>query len=140
MSVFEIYLLTRLAAFYEQAHAPIGWLFASMIVCLIAVFICKLLFHADNKGEELTARLMEAWFSKGAKVSMYLLAALWIIRALCPSGKDIAIILGLAWATNSEQASKLPDKVVTVINGYLDDYLDDLEKDIKDKVDVKLKD
>jgi len=58
---------------------------------------------------------------------------LWLLTALWPSTKEMAAIYLIPKIANNEHVQKIPDKALTVLNKYLDEWIKDQVFDKKEK-------
>ena len=58
---------------------------------------------------------------------------LWLLAALCPSTKEMAAIYLIPKIANNEQVQQIPNKALTVLNKYLDEWIKDQVVDKKEK-------
>lgn len=118
MTHFELYLLTRLDG--------IGVVFSILFFLLIVASIITSIWwgfaihdSCDNDDEDV---------KKAGKICKRIYKAtviVTIIAVLTPCKKDLAIIYGLEYITNNEEAKKLPDNVLKVINQELEEILEE---------------
>jgi len=116
MSIFTLYLLTRLE--------PLNNVFITMMIfSFVLTFFTSLFFiiswDVDGiaKEEKVQKIVRKVLVVLGLSLSVSALGSI-----LTPTNKDIAVIVGGYWATNSEEVVKLPDNVVKTMNKFLKEY------------------
>ena len=107
MSMFELYLLTRLQ--------PL--LAVSIVGMVVSSFLAYAYWMGCVQGVENARNPSRIW--TGVAVICLLLTL------LLPTTRSLAIIFAGHWATNSEEVAKLPDNVVKTINSFLEAEQDD---------------
>ena len=53
------------------------------------------------------------------------MVVLWILAALCPSTKEMAAIYLIPKIANNQHIQQIPDKALTVLEKYLDEWIKD---------------
>ena len=120
MSLFEMYLLTRL----NLIHDMMGIIFLASIVALAILGMSYLLhFIYEDMDNEGVVRLTN--IIKKTTIVL-ILAALG--GTLIPSNKQLAVIFAGHWSTNSEEVKKLPDNVIKTMNNFMDKYNNSTDK------------
>lgn len=115
MSKFELYLLTRLDGIQELFA---GIAIASGIFIFFAIILGPLLMDSLSDYIEEPFRKTASW----VKRLVFTAAICGLISVSIPSTKDLAIIYGLNYITNNEEAQKLPDNVLKTINKQLEEW------------------
>lgn len=131
MSLFTLYILTRLDAFHGY------FIFLSILsgVVLIAITIATFACYAENEKEE-TKKMVIGWLKK----ALIIFISISALVNFTPTNKDLTIILGGYYVTNSEQIKELPDNVVGAINSFLGEYADKAKETIKHETVKESKD
>ena len=109
MSLFTIYLLTRISSF-SLLFIILG------IVCVVATIVC-LVAQIDESKEEVVVR-----WQRRARLAAASALTFAILTTLLPGRSALAVIFAGHWATNSEEASKLPANVVKTMNKFMEEY------------------
>lgn len=116
MSIFELYLLTRLDAInsgltlvlvLSLTAAGFIFLFASMENC------------SFNTSEE--DKVVDKMYKAAKKLVITGIIAGAIIMFI-PTTKEVAVIYGLNYITNNEEAKKLPDNILKAVNKQLEEW------------------
>lgn len=117
MSMWELYWLTRLHP-VGKFFGLLAFVFFVILMILAFYMTCRSADGEDIKDESQV-------FKKVVICTLFCSFA----AILTPSNKDIAIILGGYWVSNSEEVKKLPVNVVKTVNDFLEKYQDDEEKE-----------
>lgn len=111
MSIFDLYLLTRL---FEIKETMAGLLALSGI----ATFGLGLLAYL-NQGTKGNDRI-----AKYAKRSLIVFFIAGTVSILAPSERDAYVIMGGYYATNNEEIKQLPENIVNASNAFLKNYVE----------------
>lgn len=111
MSLFELYLLTRLDIIHETL------IVATFLSCFLLLF--GLIFGWLDNDEDFACPKTYSVWRKRTGITLVISSVLLIAT---PTTKDIAIIYGLNYATNSEEVKKLPDNILKTINTQLEEW------------------
>lgn len=121
MSFLSLYLITRVVALNEVAA-----IFLALSGVLSIIFlVCYAVTTADG-GNNSPQR---SWF----KYAVISFVASAIVVVLTPTNKDVAIILGGYYVSNSEEIKQLPDNVAKTANIFLKNYIDSQNEKAKPK-------
>jgi len=115
MDMSTLYWLTRLdglhTAFSYMILPTLGITFISLLVIFV--------HYIDKK-----LSVSKKWFLLPVG-SAVLLGTCILGNVLTPTNKELGVILGGYYASNSEEYSKLPNKAGKVINKFMDSYLEE---------------
>src|SRR5579872_6900306 len=123
MSIPTLYFLTRL----DSLHAYLVFL-SIAATCLLGALAFILFFCYVESAEDETIIMIH----KGVKKCAWLAIILGLFTNMMPTNKDLAIILGGYYVTNSEEVKKLPNNVVHAMNDFLSQYADSTKDAIKE--------
>lgn len=119
MSVFELYLITRLDSINSFFSGIIVLCFVSIII-LIIIYAVKL----DN-NDFLTPKYKKLFIKKIKKyiyINIWVLIISIIFSLAIPNEKEFLEIYAGRWATNSKEMKNLPNNTIKALNKLLEDY------------------
>lgn len=124
MSIFQLYLLTR--------AAPIQALFLIIAVISGISLLAVLIGWGMERGVKWTEEekvQLDVLMKGVAKKMTFVFCLSSSVAVLTPTPKELAMILGGYYISNSEEVKKLPSNVVKTMNDFLEKYQDKTEKE-----------
>ncbi len=115
MSLFTIYLLTRLTAIADLA-------LCLSIAAAAAILFCVLLIVIEDLKE------LTPWV-KRLFITFCITSSIFV---LLPSTKEAFMIIGGYALVNNEEVQKLPANVLGAANGFLEEYIQDAKKEVQE--------
>lgn len=119
MSVWELYWLTRLGPIHDFLKLISVLSGLTIVLPLVGYIMCVI----EDASKEVTDLVKKFLIVFSVVLTLSSLGQLFV-----PSNKDLTIILGGYWVTNSEEVKKLPENVAKTINDFLEKYQDDENK------------
>lgn len=97
------------------------------ILLMVVLLVSFLFMRLHSYGEDDNKKINQY------TIKTFLLLIPILIGMLVPSSKTISTMYLIPKITANEQVQQIPDKVLKVMNGKLDEWIDDLTKERKDK-------
>lgn len=110
MTVFELYLITTLAEWKNG-------LIALSLILAFAVLIVSLITAFDSDIAEKDK--IPFGYKRFIPFALF-----FLLGALSPSYKQLALISSGSFLTQNLEAKQLPDKTMKVLNKFMDEYLE----------------
>lgn len=121
MTIFQLYLLTRLDAISSAAH-NFTFLFGVFSILSVVTFIII------SIGKTVDKTITEDFVStvrKTMKVFITCWAVVFTVGLVTPTSKDAFMIIGGAYVTQNQDVQAMPPAVFKAMNKFLQEYIED---------------